>query len=129
MSRACERCPCPDDCLGWAAFCAWAAEDPTDETKIRHIRTRSSLRDVESGRSQSKRNVQTGNIRVSGMDLQPFQGLEVSDALSLVRGMKACLFRSTDPTCGCAGGRCALRHGVGVSHVDCMDCLRRYPDR
>jgi hypothetical protein len=40
--------------------------------------------------------------------------------------MRACAFRSTDPGCGCQGGRCSLRHGVIVSHLDCFNCLRTY---
>jgi hypothetical protein len=39
----CPRCPCPETCLAHATFCQWAAEEPRDEMKIRHIRTRSAL--------------------------------------------------------------------------------------
>ena len=39
----CDRCPCPATCLRWPGFCRWAAEDPPDETKLRHIRERSAL--------------------------------------------------------------------------------------
>lgn len=39
---------------------------------------------------------------------------------------KACPYRSKHPPCGCAGARCGLRRGAIVSHVDCLDCVRRY---
>ncbi len=42
MTDPCPRCPCPGECLRWPVFCGWAAEDPPDEAKIRHIRNRSS---------------------------------------------------------------------------------------
>jgi hypothetical protein len=47
-------------------------------------------------------------------------------SVRLVRLMNACEFRSTDPTCGCTGGRCGLRAGVAVGHLDCFECIRRY---
>jgi hypothetical protein len=112
VSKACQRCPCPDLCLGWPAFCAWAAEDPQDEVKVRHIYTRSAAQKTEGHRLQSSR----------------FEGPQpLEETLTLVRAMRACPFRSIDTGCGCAGGRCSLRHGAVVSHRDCMDCLRRYP--
>lgn len=50
-------------------------------------------------------------------------------SVALVRRMNACLFRSAGASCGCAGaGRCALRHGAVISHLDCFACLTQYPD-
>jgi hypothetical protein len=40
---SCPNCPCRENCLGWRIFCAWAAEDPPDPVKIRHIRARSAM--------------------------------------------------------------------------------------
>jgi hypothetical protein len=39
---SCERCPCPNGCLGWEVFCLWASEVPEDPIKIRHIVNRST---------------------------------------------------------------------------------------
>lgn len=52
----------------------------------------------------------------------------VAESLALTRAMGACPYRATGPGCGCGGARCALRGGRTVSHVDCFDCLRRYPE-
>lgn len=55
-------------------------------------------------------------------------------ATLLLKQMKACAFRSTDPPCGCSGAWCSLRQDQAgrrpsiVSHHDCFDCLRRYPE-
>ncbi len=40
---SCERCPCPDVCLGWTTFCQWAARAPVDPVEIRAICDRSRL--------------------------------------------------------------------------------------
>jgi len=40
---SCERCPCPDVCLAWPIFCEWAAEEPADPVKLRHICARSAM--------------------------------------------------------------------------------------
>jgi len=107
----CLNCPCADICLGWPAFCMWAAEDPPDDIKLRHICVRSA----------------TAAPIVSSLASAHDSGRPaVSEAIALVKAMKACPFRSTDPGCGCAGGRCALRRGSVVSHPDCFDCLQRY---
>jgi hypothetical protein len=107
----CTNCPCPGTCLGWPSFCGWAAEDPPDEVKIRHICARSAM--AASG--EAPKPVATGP--------------SVAEALALVRRVKACPFRSTGPDCGCQGGRCSLRQGAIVSHLDCFDCVRKYePD-
>ncbi len=50
----------------------------------------------------------------------------VPEAVALTRQMKACIYRSVFPPCGCAGGRCGLRWGAIVSHLDCFACLREY---
>ncbi len=112
MSEACTRCPCPETCLGWPAFCEWAAEDPPDEVKIHHIRARSAM---------------PARIAPSPAPAHDPDRPEVREALALARAMRACAFRSTGSGCGCAGGRCSLRRGSFVSHLDCFDCLRRYP--
>lgn len=46
-------------------------------------------------------------------------------SLALTARMKACPYRSVPPGC-CSGGRCALRGGAAVSHLDCFPCLTRY---
>ena len=51
----------------------------------------------------------------------------VAESMGLLGRMNACSFRSRGPGCGCSGANCALRKGAVVSHVDCFDCLRRYP--
>ena len=48
-----------------------------------------------------------------------------AEALALTRAMNACPFRSRGPGCGCSG-RCALRGGAIVSHLDCFPCIERY---
>lgn len=50
----------------------------------------------------------------------------VARSLALARAMRACPFRSTDRSCGCSGGRCALRRGAPASHLDCFACLETY---
>lgn len=109
---ACERCPCPTACVGWPTFCAWAAEDPVDPVKIRHIRARGAI---------------LGGQSVTGPTLaHDDRRVDVALTLAHLRAMKACPFRSTGPGCGCSGGRCALRRGAVVSHADCFECLGRY---
>jgi hypothetical protein len=111
-SDPCPNCPCPAVCLGWPIFCSWAAEDPPDDIKIRHIRARSAMTEAP--------------IVVRPAPAHDTGRPDVSESLSLAKSMRACIFRSTDPGCGCAGGRCSLRRGAVVSHLDCFDCLRRY---
>jgi hypothetical protein len=88
-----------------------AAAEPQDPVQIRHIVYRSSM-----------------IVRMVSVPARSTDGPTAAEALGLVRAMKACSFRSSGPGCGCAGGRCALRLGALVSHLDCFDCLRRYPD-
>jgi hypothetical protein len=38
---SCEKCPCPDVCLGWKGFCEWAAKTPPDPVEIKTICNRS----------------------------------------------------------------------------------------
>jgi hypothetical protein len=108
----CLNCPCDDICLGWPAFCAWAAEDPPDDIKIQHIRARSAMTEAPIA------------VRPASPDDADRPG--VTESLSLVKAMRVCPFRSTNTDCGCSGGRCALRRVVVVTHHDCFDCLRRY---
>lgn len=50
---------------------------------------------------------------------------DLAEAVGLVRRMNGCPFRSTEG-CGCSGGKCALRGGAIVSHIDCFACVRTY---
>jgi hypothetical protein len=50
----------------------------------------------------------------------------VAESIDLIRQMRACPYRSVDAGCGCSGGRCALRGGAMVGHIDCFDCLRHF---
>lgn len=34
---ACERCPCPDRCPQWPAYCQWVLADPIDPVHVRHV--------------------------------------------------------------------------------------------
>jgi hypothetical protein len=38
----CPGCPCKSICLRWPGFCRWAAEEPPDPVKLRHICERSA---------------------------------------------------------------------------------------
>ena len=49
-----------------------------------------------------------------------------AEAARLLRLMKACEFRSPGET-GCGCGHCGLRRGAAVSHLECFECLRKYP--
>lgn len=108
---SCPACPCPGACLGWPAFCAWAAESPADPVKLLHIRARSGLPAPAP----------------SAGPADPPDGRTMAESLALTRRMNDCPYRSRDAACGCSGGRCALRGGAAVSHLDCFDCLERYP--
>jgi len=50
----------------------------------------------------------------------------VAESVALVRGMKACPYRSVVPNSGCGCGRCGLRNGATVSHLECFPCLRQF---
>lgn len=43
MPEPCAKCPCPETCLQWSIFCAWAAEESADPIKLKHICGRSAL--------------------------------------------------------------------------------------
>jgi hypothetical protein len=88
-----------------------AAAEPQDPVQIQHVINRSSM-----------------GARIVSVLARSSDGPTAAEALALVTAMKACSFRSSGAGCGCAGGRCALRLGALVSHLDCFDCLRRYPD-
>lgn len=45
---SCPRCPCPDACLAWPIFCQWAAEEPADPVRLRHIIARSAMGTLRS---------------------------------------------------------------------------------
>jgi hypothetical protein len=62
--------------------------------------------------------------RISAAGPEPLP-IPVDEAIDLTRRMRACLHRSVEPGCGCAGARCALQGGAAVTHLDCFDCLRR----
>jgi hypothetical protein len=53
------------------------------------------------------------------------ESITVTTSVALTRAMKSCPFRSIEG-CGCTGGRCALRGGAAVSHLDCFPCVERY---
>jgi hypothetical protein len=106
----CPNCPCPSVCLGWAAFCIWATEYPSDHTKIRHICTRSAM----------------GAVLNFSRPAPDGGRPNVNESLATIKAMRTCPFRSAGPGCGCAGARCALRRGSIVSYPDCFDCLQRY---
>lgn len=53
---------------------------------------------------------------------------DVSEAVRLLSAMGRCPYRSTDAGCGCSGGRCSLRGGAPVSHLDCIPCIRSHGD-
>ncbi len=44
----CERCPCPDACLGWSIFCVWAAKEPPNPVELAHIVARSAMGSLRS---------------------------------------------------------------------------------
>jgi hypothetical protein len=48
-----------------------------------------------------------------------------AETVELARRMNRCPFRSTGAA-GCGCGRCGLRGGAVVSHLECFDCLRRF---
>ncbi len=56
--------------------------------------------------------------------IPPKTGVPATEAIALVKAMKACPHRSVDPPCGCSGAWCGFKGGVIVSHADCFDCLR-----
>jgi hypothetical protein len=51
-----------------------------------------------------------------------------AESLELIARMKSCPYRSVFPPCGCAGARCGLRAGAVVNHLDCFECIRKFPD-
>jgi hypothetical protein len=51
--------------------------------------------------------------------------LAVAESIRLSHLMKACEFRSTGGA-GCGCGRCGLRAGATVSHMECFACIRQY---
>lgn len=97
----CDHCPCPETCVRLPYWCRMVAQYPDVAGLIEE-----ACRDHRGGTSGSPRP-------------------PVAETLPLVRQMKACLFRSTPPGC-CSGGRCGLRRGARVSHLDCFACLRQY---
>jgi hypothetical protein len=99
----CPDCPCPGACLRWPVFCRWAAAG--DPVLRAHIAARSG-------------------VPASAPAVPIVPGAE---AIALTRSMGACPYRST-AGCGCGGAACSLRRGK-VSHLDCFECLRRFPVR
>lgn len=114
MNGDCSACPCPGACLRRPSFCLWAAEEPQDPLKIRHIIARSAV---------------GGQIYFSLPPLPPRPNavpmISVAEAIRLTRIMKTCPYRNA-VGCGCAGARCGLRRGKIVSHIECFVCLQRY---
>lgn len=53
--------------------------------------------------------------------------IPLAESLALLRLVNACPYRSRDAGCGCSGHRCALRTTSPiVSHIDCLDCVKRH---
>lgn len=76
--------------------------------------------------------------------------IPLAESLALLRLVNSCPYRSRDAACGCSGHRCALRRSdelrvangeqidpsslatrnsqlaTIVSHLDCLDCVKRY---
>ena len=53
--------------------------------------------------------------------------IPLAESLGLLRLVNLCLYRSRDAACGCSGSKCALRTAAPiVSHLDCLDCVRRH---
>lgn len=98
---SCEHCPCPGACLGWDVWCRdWA---PSGDPVLRaHILARSA-----------------------GPAPAPAATPGVAGMIAGLAAMHRCPYRST-AGCGCSGGRCGLRGGAPVSHLDCLPCLERY---
>jgi hypothetical protein len=50
-----------------------------------------------------------------------------AEFLALLSAVRSCPYRSLEavPT-GCGCGRCGLRGGIRISHLDCLTCVRRY---
>lgn len=123
---SCDRCPCPETCLALPAYCRWAAEEPPDTIRLRHICEASRRpRPAPDDRPATARPTPTP-VRAATPPADAGRP-PVHESLALTRSMNRCDFRSTKG-CGCSGARCALRGGAIVSHVDCFDCLRRYPE-
>ena len=102
----CDKCPCADICLQWDLFCGWAASDDADPSQLKHICGRSAL---------------------GAAPARPAGSMPAAESIALTRRMNACPYRSRDAGCGCSGGRCSLRGGAVVSHLECFPCLERYP--
>ena len=65
-------------------------------------------------------------IRMSGgKPPDPAPLIPLAESLPLLRLVNLCSYRSRDAACGCTGHRCGLRSAL-VSHLDCLDCVRRY---
>jgi hypothetical protein len=53
--------------------------------------------------------------------------IPLAESLPLLRLVNLCPYRSRDAACGCSGSKCALRTAAPiVSHLDCLDCVRRH---
>lgn len=57
-------------------------------------------------------------------DPDPPETMSAAESHQLVKRMIACPFHSRGHECDC--GRCALRGGSQVSHLDCFACLKQY---
>ena len=61
------------------------------------------------------------SARVAGAPALP----TVAESVLLVAAMKACPYRSTGAN-GCGCGRCGLRGGAAVSHLECFACIKEF---
>ena len=103
---SCDACPCPLLCTGAEVYCRWAAS--ADPVLVRHVRDKHA--GVVARPAQS-----------------PADRLELARAITLAAGMERCPYRSTKG-CGCGGALCSLRGAGRVTHLDCFECLKVYPD-
>ena len=51
--------------------------------------------------------------------------IPLAESLPLLHLVKLCPYRSRDADCGCTGHRCGLRSAL-VSHLDCLECVKRH---
>ena len=52
--------------------------------------------------------------------------MPTAEAVATLALIRRCPYRSTEG-CGCSGARCGLTQRI-VSHLDCLECAKRYGD-
>lgn len=126
----CIKCPCPDKCLKWDAFCAMAAKEPQIESEINHIKNRSGSI-VQSHQDKPVSQV-TDIASLSGTG-GSIVNIKVDKFHELTKSILLCEHHYKDPPCGCGnGGRCRIsKHGKPdetnggsiCTFFDCWHCL------